>query len=59
MKLNRQWVPLEELLGSALKAMAGTLEPGRVRVKLPADLPLLHVDPSLFERVLPSSTVSV
>lgn len=50
--LNRQWVPLEEVIGSSLKAMAGTLEPGRVRVVLPDDLPLLHLDASLFERVL-------
>ena len=32
--------------------MAGTLDPQRVRTSLPPDLPLLHVDPALFERVL-------
>jgi two-component system sensor histidine kinase KdpD len=32
--------------------MAGTLDPHRVRTSLPPDLPLLHVDPALFERVL-------
>ncbi|HSB23463.1 MAG TPA: two-component system sensor histidine kinase KdpD [Burkholderiaceae bacterium] len=51
-QLSRQWLPLEEAVGGALRAMDGTLERGRVRVSLPADLPLLHVDPVLFERVL-------
>ena len=51
-QLNLQWLPLEEAVGSALRAMEGTLDPRRVRVTLPPDLPLLHVDPALFERVL-------
>lgn len=50
--LNLQWQALEELVGSALRAMTGTLEPGRVRVALPEDLPLLRLDAVLFERVL-------
>jgi two-component system sensor histidine kinase KdpD len=51
-QLKRQWLPLEEAVGSALRAMAGALEPGRVRVALPPELPLVHIDASLFERVL-------
>jgi two-component system sensor histidine kinase KdpD len=51
-QLNRQWLPLEEAVGGALRALQGTLDARRVRVKLPAELPLLHVDPALFERVL-------
>jgi len=51
-RLARQWLPLEEAVGSALRAMGGALDPRRVRTTLPADLPLLHVDPVLFERVL-------
>jgi two-component system sensor histidine kinase KdpD len=50
--LQRQWLPLEEALGSALRALEGTLDARRLRVSLPADLPLLHVDAALFERVL-------
>jgi two-component system sensor histidine kinase KdpD len=50
--LNLQWQPLEEIVGSALRSMMGTLEPRRVRVLLPDDLPLLHIDAVLFERVL-------
>lgn len=51
-QLNRQWQPLEEVLGCALKAMSGTLAPGRLHISLPDDLPLLHVDAVLLERVL-------
>jgi two-component system sensor histidine kinase KdpD len=50
--LNRQWLPLEEAVGSALRALEGSMDPSRVRTRLPAELPLLHVDPALFERVL-------
>ena len=51
-ELNLQWLPLEEAIGSALRAMDGTLDARRVRVSLPPDLPLVHVDAALFERVL-------
>jgi len=51
-QLNLQWLPLEEAVGSALRAMEGALDARRVRVSLPPDLPLLHVDAALFERVL-------
>ncbi|MES2228783.1 MAG: two-component system sensor histidine kinase KdpD [Pseudomonadota bacterium] len=51
-QLNRQWQPLEEVVGSALKAMRGTLDPKRVSVRLPQDLPLVHIDAVLIERVL-------
>ena len=51
-KLNRQWQPLEEVVGSALKALSGVLDPQRVRVSLPEDLPMLQVDAVLIERVL-------
>jgi two-component system sensor histidine kinase KdpD len=50
--LHRQWLPLEEAVGSALRALEGTLDADRVRTRLPPDLPMLHVDPMLFERVL-------
>ncbi|WP_332747864.1 DUF4118 domain-containing protein [Hydrogenophaga sp.] len=51
-QLNRAWQPLEEVVGSALAA-CGTLLTGRdIRVDLPDDLPLLHLDTVLIERVL-------
>ena len=51
-RVNRQWLPLEEAVGSAVRATAGVLDPHRVRVTLAPDLPLISVDPSLFERLL-------
>ncbi|RQP26111.1 two-component system sensor histidine kinase KdpD [Piscinibacter terrae] len=50
-QLNRQWLPLEELVGSALQAMAPSLDVSRVKVVLAADLPLVQVDAVLMERV--------
>ena len=50
--LSRQWLPLEESIGSATRALGGALDRQRLKVSLPADLPMLHVDPVLFERVL-------
>jgi two-component system sensor histidine kinase KdpD len=49
--LNREWQPLEEVVGSSLKAMAGILDGREVRVELAADLPLLEFDAVLLERV--------
>jgi two-component system sensor histidine kinase KdpD len=51
-KLNRQWQPLEEVIGSSLKAMGDSLEGRAVKVALPEDLPLVDIDAVLFERVL-------
>lgn len=50
-QLNRAWQPLEEVLGSALAACAPALQGRDVEVKLAEDLPLLHLDAVLFERV--------
>ncbi len=51
-KLNRQWQPLEEVVGSAIKAMTSSLSRHRITVRLPDDLPLLEFDTVLIERVL-------
>jgi two-component system sensor histidine kinase KdpD len=51
-QLNRQWQPLEEVVGSALAACATVLAGRPIRVELAADLPLLHLDAVLIERVL-------
>ncbi len=51
-KLNRQWQPLEEVVGSALKSVASTIADHRVEIDLPEDLPLLELDAVLIERVL-------
>ncbi|HEX5393773.1 MAG TPA: two-component system sensor histidine kinase KdpD [Rhodocyclaceae bacterium] len=50
-ELNLQWQPLDEVVGSALKAMDIPLAQHRVRVSLPDDLPLVNIDSVLLERV--------
>jgi two-component system sensor histidine kinase KdpD len=51
-QLHRDWQPLEEVVGSALAACAPSLSGRRVDVQLADDLPLLHLDAVLIERVL-------
>jgi two-component system sensor histidine kinase KdpD len=51
-QLNKQWQPLEEVVGTALKAMSSVLEGRPVKVALSDDLPLVDIDAVLFERVL-------
>lgn len=50
--LRREWVPVEEIVGSALARMGGRLEPRAVTTDLQKDVPFLHVDPLLFEQVV-------
>jgi two-component system sensor histidine kinase KdpD len=51
-KLNLQWQPLEEVVGSALNAAHGMLKQHLVEVHIPRDLPLVRFDALLIERVL-------
>lgn len=51
-KLDLQWQPLEEVVGAALAAMSPRLGGHRVVVALPDDLPWVHIDAVLMERVL-------
>jgi two-component system sensor histidine kinase KdpD len=49
--LNRQWSPIEEVIGSAIKAVQTNRAALDVKVVLPDDFPLLHFDAVLMERV--------
>lgn len=49
--LNREWQPLEEVIGSSLKVMAGMLVGRELRVDLAPNLPPLEIDAVLLERV--------
>lgn len=49
-RLQREWQPLEEVIGVALQARASMLAGHTVRVNLPADLPLVEFDILLMER---------
>jgi len=51
-QLNLQWLPLQEVVGSALASLDETLAGRDVAVELAPDLPLLHLDAVLIERVL-------
>jgi two-component system sensor histidine kinase KdpD len=51
-KLNLQWQPLEEVVGSALNAARGMLKQHVVETHIPRDLPLVRIDALLIERVL-------
>ena len=51
-KLRRQWLPFEEVVGSALKSAQAALVRHPVEVELGRDLPLVELDATLIERVL-------
>ncbi len=51
-QLNRQWQPLEEVVGSALKTVESALAGRRVDIRLDPELPLVEFDAVLIERVL-------
>ena len=51
-RLNLQWQPFEEVVGSALQAARAALGGRKVTTELAADLPLVSFDAVLIERVL-------
>jgi two-component system sensor histidine kinase KdpD len=51
-RLRKDWLPLEEVVGSALARVEKHLGRRRVDIRLPRDLPLVPLDPLLVEQVL-------
>ena len=51
-QLNKEWHPLDEVVGSALGRMERRLNGHRVTVSFPTDLPLLYVDGVLLQQVV-------
>lgn len=51
LSLRRDWVPLDECIGSALTRLEERLAERSVEVKLAPDLPLVLVDPVLIEQL--------
>ncbi len=49
--LNRQWQPLEEVVGGALAGLSTRMANHPVNVNLPQNLPLVQIDGLLIERV--------
>lgn len=50
-RLDRQWQPIDEVLGSALRAAEAALDGDTVRVRIEDELPLLEIDSVLTGRV--------
>jgi two-component system, OmpR family, sensor histidine kinase KdpD len=50
-RLDLQWHPLEEVVGSAANAMRAALGTRTLTIDLPRDLPLVQMDAVLMERV--------
>jgi two-component system sensor histidine kinase KdpD len=48
---RREWVPLEEVVGSAVTHLDAKLQGRKLRLDLPEELPLVSIDPVLFEHV--------
>ena len=51
-RLKREWLPLEEVIGSALHHLGERLSQHPVTTQVAADLPLVRMDALLMERVL-------
>lgn len=49
--LKREWIPLEEIVGSALTRLEKKLGTRTVNTTIEPELPLLHVEPVLFEQI--------
>jgi two-component system sensor histidine kinase KdpD len=52
LKLKLEWVPVEEVVGSALTRIEGRLGQRQITTLLSPDLPLVAVDPVLLEHAL-------
>jgi two-component system sensor histidine kinase KdpD len=51
-ELNRQWHPLEEIIGTVLNALQKRLEGREVKVSIPPGIPMVYADSVLIEQVL-------
>lgn len=51
-RLNLQWQPVDEVVGSSLQALQRLMQDHQLQVDIPAGLPLLNLDATLMERVL-------
>lgn len=51
-RLQRDWYPLDELVGSALRRLSAVLREHRIEAVIPDDLPLFYVDGVLIDEVL-------
>ena len=52
LELNRQWVSIEDVIGTAIARLQPVLSRHRVQTQIQADLPLLRLDFVMMEQVL-------
>ncbi|MDD5033732.1 MAG: sensor histidine kinase KdpD [Methylococcaceae bacterium] len=51
-ELNKQWYPLEEIIGTVLTRLQKQLEGRPVKVALPSGVPMIYADTVMIEQVL-------
>jgi two-component system sensor histidine kinase KdpD len=51
-QINRQWLPVEEVIGSALRRIDHILGGREIKVHIEGDMPLIHCDEILLETIL-------
>jgi two-component system sensor histidine kinase KdpD len=51
-QLRRDWMPIEEVVGSAIRSLGAVLAGRRIDVRLAETLPLVEIDAALIERVI-------
>jgi two-component system sensor histidine kinase KdpD len=51
-RLNKEWYPLEELIGASLERAKAIIAAHHVSVQIPPDTPLVFVDGVLIEKLL-------
>src|SRR5262249_23515172 len=51
LSLKREWQPLDEMIGSALRSLERRLKGREIKVQIPSDLPLLNIDGAAMEQV--------
>jgi two-component system sensor histidine kinase KdpD len=52
LSLRREWQPLEEVVGASIQSLGPALGDTPVEIDIPPELPWVHIDAVLFERVL-------
>jgi two-component system sensor histidine kinase KdpD len=52
LRLNKEWQPIDEVIGSSTRLLAGALSGNSLEIRIPTGLPLIYFDAVLMERVI-------